>query len=72
MDYEMLKPFLIVLILGFVIGMQGTLTYFNTPETAFAGSRTFALIALGGFISGWLQTFIPGFVLIATYRIYCN
>jgi len=37
MDYEMLKPFLIVLILGFVIGMQGTLTYFNTPETAFAG-----------------------------------
>ena len=66
MDYEILKPLLIALILGFAIGMQRTLTYLHTSETLFAGSRTFALIALGGFISGWLQSFIPGFVLVST------
>ncbi|SFP54003.1 MgtC/SapB family protein [Hydrogenimonas thermophila] len=66
MDYEILKPLLISLVLGFAIGMQRTLTYLHTPETVFAGSRTFALIALGGFISGWLQSFVPGFVLVST------
>jgi uncharacterized membrane protein (DUF4010 family) len=66
MDYEILKPLLIVIVLGFIIGMQRTLTYLHTSETIFGGSRTFALIALGGFISGWLQSFIPGFVLVST------
>jgi len=66
MDYEILKPLLIVIVLGFIIGMQRTLTYIHTSEAIFGGSRTFALIALGGFLSGWLQSYISGFVLVST------
>jgi uncharacterized membrane protein (DUF4010 family) len=66
MDEAILKSLLIATVLGFAIGMQRTMTYLQRQEYALAGSRTFALIALGGYLSGWLQTFVPGFVLVAT------
>jgi len=65
-DEAILKSLLIATVLGFAIGMQRTMTYLQRQEYALAGSRTFALIALGGYLSGWLQTFVPGFVLVAT------
>ncbi|BDY12518.1 MgtC/SapB family protein [Hydrogenimonas cancrithermarum] len=66
MDYAILKSLFIVLVLGFMIGMQRTMTYLYKGEQAFAGSRTFALIALGGFLSGWIEKYVHGFVLAST------
>jgi uncharacterized membrane protein (DUF4010 family) len=65
-DYAILKSLFIVLVLGFMIGMQRTMTYLYRGEQAFAGSRTFALIALTGFLSGWLEKYISGFILVST------
>ena len=66
MDYAILKSLLTALILGFLIGMQRSMTYLYKGEQVFAGSRTFALIALAGFLSGWIETYVHGFVLVST------
>jgi len=67
MDYEILKSLFLVLILGFLIGMQRSLTYMHTQEKAFAGSRTFAMISLSGYITGWLNEYIPNFALLISF-----
>ena len=66
MDYAILKSLVTALLLGFIIGMQRSMTYLYKGEQPFAGSRTFALIALGGFLSGWIETYVHGFALVAT------
>ncbi|WP_456402531.1 MgtC/SapB family protein [Hydrogenimonas sp.] len=66
MEYSIIQSLLVALVLGFAIGMQRTMTYFHARERPFGGSRTFALIALGGFMAGWIETFVPGFILVAT------
>ena len=66
MDYTILKSLVIALVLGFLIGMQRSMTYLYKGEQIFAGSRTFALIALGGFLSGWIDSYIRGFALVST------
>ncbi len=66
MDYEIVKSLILVLILGFLIGMQRSLTYMHTQEKAFAGSRTFAMISLSGYLAGWLGKYIPYFSLLVT------
>jgi uncharacterized membrane protein (DUF4010 family) len=66
MDYAIVKSLLIALALGFAIGMQRSLSYLRKEEASFAGSRTFALIALAGYLSGWLGSEVPGFVLVAS------
>ena len=66
MDYAILKSLVSALLLGFIIGMQRSMTYLYKGEQSFAGSRTFALIALGGFLSGWIETYVHGFALVAT------
>ena len=65
MDYAIVRSLLIALVLGFAIGMQRSLTYLKEEERTFAGSRTFALIALAGYLTGWLGTLVSGFVLVA-------
>ena len=66
MEYTILKSILIALTLGFLIGMQRTMTFLRNDEQNFAGSRTFAFIALIGYLSGWIQHFVPGFILTAS------
>jgi uncharacterized membrane protein (DUF4010 family) len=66
MDYAIVKSLLIALALGFAIRMQRSLSYLRKEEASFAGSRTFALIALAGYLSGWLGSEVPGFVLVAS------
>ncbi|WP_201352627.1 MgtC/SapB family protein [Hydrogenimonas urashimensis] len=66
MDYTILKLLLTAVVLGFLIGMQRSMTYFHKQEPFFAGSRTFALIALAGFLSGWIGTYVKGFLLVST------
>lgn len=70
MDYILVKSLLIAVILGFIIGLQRTMSnlYYNQGEKKdsyfVAGSRTFALIALLGFLSGWLTKSAPVIVSI--------
>lgn len=57
-----------------MIGLQRTMTviYSNTSdkkEAYFAGSRTFALISLLGFLSGWLYTSAPVIIIIIALSI---
>ncbi|WP_353662022.1 MgtC/SapB family protein [Hydrogenimonas sp. SS33] len=66
MDYTILKLLLIAVLLGFLVGMQRSMTYLRKNESFFAGSRTFALIALAGFLSGWIETYVRGFLLVST------
>jgi len=62
-EYDVVKSLVVVIILGFVIGMQRSMTYLYKGEQPFAGSRTFALLALAGYVSGWLQKYVPGFAV---------
>jgi len=64
-EYDVVKSLVITILLGFAIGMQRSMTYIYKGEQSFAGSRTFALIALSGYLSGWLEHYIPGFILIS-------
>ncbi len=54
MEYEVIRQILTVLLIGFMIGLQRSLTYILQNEEFFMGSRTFALIALAGYMAGWL------------------
>jgi len=64
MDYAQIQSLLIALAIGFLIGMQRTLAYPKAGKGNFAGTRTFALIALTGYLSGWLQKQLPGTYLV--------
>ncbi len=69
MDYSFVQSLAIVLVLGFAIGMQRSLTYRRTQERSFAGSRTFALIALSGFLAAWLDGTYHGVIVAVTSGI---
>ena len=75
MDYILIKSLLIAVILGFIIGLQRTMSnlYYNHGEQKdsyfVAGSRTFALIALLGFLSGWLTKSAPVIVSIIAFSL---
>jgi len=64
MEYMIVKSILIALALGFMIGMQRSMTFLRKDEQDFGGSRTFAFIALAGYLAGWIGHSIPGFVLV--------
>jgi len=66
LDYSIIKSLIEVLMIGFMIGMQRTLSYMPKGGQSFAGSRTFALISLLGYLSGWLGAQIPGFIVAST------
>ncbi|BCD59451.1 MULTISPECIES: MgtC/SapB family protein [unclassified Nitratiruptor] len=67
MDYEILKHIFIALAIGIMIGLQRSLTYILKNNQVFMGTRTFALIALGGFLSGWIETKVDGFILLSFF-----
>lgn len=62
MEYAVVKSIVIALLLGFMVGMQRTLSYMPKDGRNFAGSRTFSLIALIGYLSGLLGESIDGFI----------
>ena len=66
MDYEIIKALITAILIGFMIGLQRSLTYVLKNEPFFMGSRTFALISLGGYICGWLNSKIEYFALISS------
>jgi uncharacterized membrane protein (DUF4010 family) len=52
MNINSLKLILISLAIGFLIGLERNISFQSQNEKGFAGSRTFALISLLGFLSG--------------------
>jgi len=59
MEIEIIEKLGITLIIGLMIGLQREMYYHREDRVGFAGTRTFALIALFGYLSAWIQTFIP-------------
>lgn len=60
MEYAILRGIMIALALGFVIGLQRRMTSLFEEKKIYAGSRSFALICLLGYLSSWLSEYIPG------------
>jgi len=73
MDYEIIKSLLIAILLGFMIGFQRTMTLIYKDEesqkNSFAGSRTFALIALLGYLSAWMFKSLPELIIILAFAV---
>ena len=65
MQVEILKAFFITAVLGFIIGLERSVSFSQENEEGFAGSRTFVLIAIFGFLSSWINTIVPNFLLIS-------
>jgi len=64
MELEVIKSILIAVGLGFMIGMQRAIYHLSQEEKSFAGSRTFSLIAMVGYMAGGLNEHFGGIALI--------
>ena len=68
MRYDISFQIAVALILGLLIGLQREIYYRRNNRKEFAGTRTFALISLLGYLSAWLNTqiswFLPTMLLI--------
>lgn len=79
MDLEFLKLLLISILIGFIIGLERSIRFNSKNINSFAGSRTFALISLTGFLSAYLNEkyhyflylsiFIIGILIISAYLL---
>lgn len=65
MEFVIVKQIGIALIIGMMIGLQREMRYKKKEEMSFAGTRTFALIALFGYLSAWIQALVPLFFPVA-------
>ena len=65
MEWQIVYSFLISIALGFLIGLERNISFHTQNEKGFAGSRTFAIISLIGFLSIYLNKFLPFIVYIA-------
>lgn len=80
MDSLFIQNSVLSLVLGFLIGLQREMHVMYDHKTQdFGGARTFAMIALFGYLASWTISFSPyffpiasavlGFLLIATYVV---
>jgi uncharacterized membrane protein (DUF4010 family) len=65
MEFLVVKQIGIALIIGMMIGLQREMHYQKKGEISFAGTRTFALIALYGYLSAWMGTLVPLFLPVS-------
>jgi len=65
MEIAIIEKIGITLIIGFMIGLQREMRESSKDSVRFAGTRTFALISLLGYISAWIQIFIPFFLHVS-------
>ena len=64
MEFQVIKSILIAVGLGFMIGMQRAIYHLSQDEKSFAGSRTFSLIAMVGYMAGYLDTDFGGIAMM--------
>ncbi|WP_456478977.1 MgtC/SapB family protein [Nautilia sp.] len=69
MQPEILKALFITSVLGLVIGLERSVSFSQENEKGFAGSRTFLLISLFGYISAWINEKIDFFLLTSFFII---
>jgi uncharacterized membrane protein (DUF4010 family) len=80
MDSLFIQNTILSLVLGFLIGLQREMHAMYTQKTKdFGGARTFAMIALFGYLASWTTSFSPyffpiasailGLLLVATYIV---
>jgi len=67
MEIEIIEKIVVTLIIGFMIGLQREMREHVKDHIRFAGTRTFTLIALLGYLSAWMQTFIPFFLHVSLF-----
>ncbi len=65
MEFLIIKQIGIALLIGMMIGLQREMHNQKKGEASFAGTRTFALIALLGYLSSWMQSFVPHFLFVS-------
>ena len=65
MEIAIVEKIVITIIIGFMIGLQREMREHSKEHIKFAGARTFALISLLGYLSAWMQTFIPFFLHVS-------
>jgi len=66
MDPLFIQNSILSLVLGFLIGLQREMhTIYSHKTKDFGGTRTFAMISLFGFLSSWLTSVFPYFILVA-------
>ena len=69
MNTQILKAFFISAILGFIIGLERNVSFASEKEEGFAGSRTFTLIAVLGFLSSWINEKVNYFLAVSFFII---
>ncbi len=67
MEIDIIKKIVITLIIGFMIGLQREMREHSKTHIRSAGTRTFALISLLGYLSAWMQTSIPYFLHVSLF-----
>jgi uncharacterized membrane protein (DUF4010 family) len=65
MEIAIIEEIGITLIIGFMIGLQREMRDHSKEYIRYAGTRTFTLISLLGYMSAWMQTFIPFFLHVS-------
>lgn len=64
-DILIIRQILIAIVIGFMLGLQRDIAYHRKKRNGFAGARTFAMIALVGYLSAWMNQKIEFFVLVS-------
>ena len=67
MEITIIEQIGIAIIVGLMIGLQREIYYRREGRQGFAGARTFALIALLGYLSAWMLDFVPYFLHISLF-----
>ena len=62
MSWEISFQITMAIILGLLVGLQREIYYRRNQRKEFAGTRTFALIALLGYLSAWMNRTFPHFL----------
>ena len=67
MDLLFIQNSILSIVLGFLIGLQREMhTIYSNKVQDFGGARTFSMISLFGYLSAWMNTFSPYFLLISS------
>ena len=69
MHWQIINSFLISIALGFLIGLERNISFRTQNEQGFAGSRTFSIISLLGFLSIYLTKYLPNIVYLTFFAI---
>ena len=64
-DISLLYSLLVTIALGFLIGLERNISFNSENAKSFAGSRTFALVSLSGFLSVYLSKYLNFLIYIS-------